>query len=143
MCKDIFNESPTTSIKQLFKDERSKLNDDRGFFNICATYLGGRSYNKFLDYSLFAIKLNRIWAKHCWLEKGSDWTEMWAAIMNLLTDDRHDMYQNVPYELDAAVKDMSDEKKVAFWGDVATTLIECINVNGTGDVSFRFRIDEE
>lgn len=79
LCEDIFDELPgNTDIKSFFhhmriKENSKKNNDDntdRGFFRFCSCYLGGREYNEFLDFSLFAIKLNAIYNKHCYLEQG-------------------------------------------------------------------------
>ena len=114
--------------------------DDRGFFRFCSQWLGGRGYNEFLDYSLFAIKLNHIYHEHDHPGIDNEWERMEEAITNLLADDRHDMYQNIPYELDDVAATLKDPAK--FWSDVVDAMIECINVHGTGDVAHKFIIEE-
>jgi len=161
MCKDMFDKTPEdTSIKGFFREMRKRENakkddddnTDRGFFVLCTNYLGGRSYNRFLDYSLFAIKLNYIHNKWCTMFKRDDgkwsqwvegtWAEMSKAILNLLADDRHDMWQNVQGEVLAVGVLLEAELQKSFWADVVDAMIDCINVEGTGDISVGFVIEE-
>lgn len=146
MCKDIFDQTLNgTSIKEFFQEMRkAESNSDREFFMLCIGYLGGRGYNEFLDYSLFAIKLNVIFNKyHLYTNV---WSRMREAITNLLFDDRHDYFQNGACELDDFAKGFKGEhedKAEEFWSLVVDGMIECINVNGTGDVSVNFTIPEK
>ena len=148
MLSGMFNKlpNPGQSVKGFIKEQRPNFGKDANFFNLMIRYLGSRSYNEFLDYSLLAIKLNAIYNKHCFLVEGT-WDEMQGAISKLLTDDRHDLWQNLPYYLDdasrAIEKKNGAEKVSAFWADVVDALIDCINVNGTGDISVNFTIEEE
>ncbi len=149
MCKDIFDVLPKgTSIKEFFSEMRAlksseQGNTDENFFNLCVHYLGGRSYNGFLDYSLFAIKLNVIYNNHCWLESDCSGKRMEEAIMRLLMDDRHDMWQNIPYALIDVAKGLPSDKKEAFWSDIVDALIDCVNIKGTGDISPTFKVLED
>lgn len=157
MCKDIFDGTPKgVSIKEFFQQMRKKKNGDKNanknFFHLCSHYLGGRSYNEFFDYSLFAIKLNYIHVKWCTMFKRDDgkwsqwvegtWAEMSKAILNLLADDRHDMWQNVPEEIGSVATLLEPELREPFWSDIVDATIECINVKGTGDISVTFVIKE-
>jgi len=154
LCYDLFGQTPDKiNVKEFFQIMRQtkyeKYNDtesipDGVFFCHCAGYLGGRGYNNFLDYSLLAIKLNAIFKKYNRGAENLPWKKINEAVICLLTDDRHDMYQNIPYFLGDIVKEITTlDKKKAFWADVATSLIECINVNGTYDVSVNFSILED
>ncbi len=153
LCKDLFGETPKgASIREFFQQMRKKYDSNRSFFMTCSQYLGGRSYNEFFDYSLFAIKLNHIHKKWCTSFRRDDgkwsqwvdgsWEEMSKAILNLLADDRHDMWQNVPSELNNVAILLDAELQLFFWTDVVDAMIECINVRGTGDISVGFVIKE-
>lgn len=148
MLSDIFDKlpRPRQSVKGFIREQRADLRTDVEFFNSIISYLGGRGYNEFLDYSLLAIKLNAIYNKHCFLVEGT-WDKMQEAISKLLTDDRHDLWQNLPYHLgdisEAIQKKNGSEKAAAFWSDVVDALIDCINVNGTGDISVNLTIEEK
>ena len=137
-----------SSIKKTFEHHRNLYNDDKRFFNAVIHYLGGRGYNEFLDYSLFATKLNVIFEKH-WYDIPENIMDKYErieehpcseAVTGLLFDDRHDLYQNLPYQLDDIEK--GQENKEEFWKKVTNALIECINVNGTEDVSCAWKINE-
>jgi len=152
LCKDMFNMMPSTdetgapSIKALFIDRWQDLVKNQGrthrdVFSFYCQFLGGRGYNEFLDYSLFAIKLNHLYNKHSTPSVDNKWRRMEEAITNLLADDRHDMYQNVPYELEDVAETFDDPEK--FYEDVLWAMIACINTEGTGDIAHRFVIEEE
>jgi hypothetical protein len=144
LCKDLFDETPgDKSIKEFFEQMRKKKDDNRAFFRCCSQLLGGRGYNEFLDYSLFAIKLNKI-SNDMPLSCRAPQKGILKAISNLLHDDRHDMYQNIPYELDEYAQGLivSDNLN-KFWEAVVDAMIDCINVNGTGDISTNFVITED
>lgn len=151
LCKDLFDKTPDgDSVKELFQEmrewdhapwQKGATYMDKRFFELCSQYLGGRSYNKFLDYSLFAIKLNKIYNDHSSPGVDNKWERMEDAITNLLADDRHDMYQNVPYELEDVAETLGDNQE-GFWADVVDAMIDCINVEGTGDVAHNFYIEE-
>ena len=149
MISDIFDKlpKPRQSVKGFIKEQRKDSEEtDCAFFNLMIQYLGGRSYNKFLDYSLLAIKFNAVYDKHCFLVPGT-WEETKKAILDLLADDRHDLWQNLPYRLDSISKAIEEkkgpEKVDAFWADVVDAVIDCINIEGTGDISVNFAIEEE
>ena len=153
MCKDMFNEYPNQiSIKEFFRQQRKKENEkineddntDKGFFILCCNYLGGRGYNEFLDYSLFAIKLNYIFGKYRF-DKGADfnWKDVKEAIIDLLMDDRHDMYQNIPCGIEEMLKDSSKEIQSKVYSDIVDSLIDCVNTEGTGNISHTFNIKEK
>lgn len=153
MCRDMFDKTPRgNSVKEFFRLQRElenaeieegEDNTDRGFFVLCCNYLGGRGYNEFLDYSLLAIKFNQIYNDTSLYCSGYG-SRMREAISNLLHDDRHDMYQNIPYELDDYVKGFKKPEDVAkFWASVVDAMIDCINVAGTEDVSVNFTIRED
>jgi hypothetical protein len=151
LCKDLFDKTPDgDSVKELFQEmrewdhapwQKGATYMDKRFFGLCSQYLGGRSYNKFLDYSLLAIKLNHIYNKYWTPGVDNKWESMRSAILNLLADDRHDMYQNIPYELEEVAETLGD-KQGEFWSDVVDAMIECINVEGTGDIAHTFEIEE-
>ena len=140
MIKDIFGEMPDRpNIHEYFQKKREEYDNDRGFFNFTIQYLGGRSYNKFLDYALFAVKLDGIYRKYLYWQDGT-WEEMKEGIEDLLFDDRHDLWQNLPYILDRVIdiangneNPISVEDVQNFWRDVTTAMIECINIEGTGN----------
>lgn len=114
---------------------------DKGFFYWIIQYLGGRSYNCYLDYSLFAIKINTIMDQfHTWKEGQNE--SMKEAVEDLLWDDRHDCWQNLPYSLERFVEPMEKEKQEIFWDLIVEAMIQCINVEGTGDVSPKFYVKE-
>jgi len=147
MFQDFFDEVPNTpKIKEFICKKREDCGNDNNFFITLSIMLGGRSYNKFLDYSLFAIKLNAIHNKHCcsngWVN--GTWAEMKESLEDLLADDRHDMYQNVPYSLVRIAKALTKAGKDAdmFWKDVVDAMIQCVNINGTGDVSITYEVPE-
>lgn len=151
MIKDMFNEMPTTpDIYKYFQSKREEVKNDRKFFMDVIQYLGGRSYNKFLDYSLFAIKIVGIYRKYLYWHDTAWHTlhdEDGDGVVNrLLFDDRHDLWQNLPYILDDAINKANADKKPitienvnAFWSAIVTALIECINLDGTSDASVHIK----
>lgn len=150
LAKDIFDQPfDGTSVKVFFQKRRKdwdmqKPNGDQAFFNFIIYYLGGRGYNEFLDYSLFAIKLKAIHAKYCYWVDGT-FGEIKDAIEHLLFDDRHDLYQNLPYNLERIAELSKDNKHYSeekFWSEIVDAVISCINVNGTEDISVTFNIPE-
>lgn len=148
MLSDVFDELPGAhkGVKEFINEQKEDYEGTtRDFFHLIIQYLGGRSYNEFLDYSLLAIKLNAIHDKHCFLVSGTS-EDVDKAITKLLTDDRHDLWQNLPYYMDdvakAVEKKKGAEKANNFWIAVVDAVIDCVNVNGTGDVSVNFTIKE-
>lgn len=145
LCTDLFDKAPTgSSINKFFQRMREEhKGGDKSFFHKCIQYLGGRGYNEFLDYSLFAIKLNVIFNKY-YLDS-DQWRPMREAITNLLFDDRHDYWQNGPSELTEFAEGFgdNDDIKDSFWELVVDSMLECINVEGTEDVSVKFVIIEK
>ena len=148
MLSDIFDElpKPGQGVKEFINEQRMDSEKTNcAFFHLVIQYLGGRSYNEFLDYSLLAIKLNAIYNKYCY-GLGA-WDDMQKAILKLLTDDRHDLWQNLPYYLNdvskALDKEKGSEEADTFWLDIIMATIDCINVNGTGDISVNFIVKEE
>lgn len=149
MLSDVFDKlpRPRQSIKGFINEQRKdNTGTDAEFFYLMIQYLGGRSYNRFLDYSLLAIKLNDIHDKHCFLVPGTS-EDIDQAVTKLLNDDRHDLWQNLPYYLEDITKAVEEkhgaDKVKAFWFDVVGAVVDCINVRGTGDVSVNFTIEEE
>ncbi len=147
LCKNLFGKtSGGANIKKFFQEMRETekyYDNDRYFFMVCSQYLGGRGYNEFFDYSLFAIKLNSIHHKlnsNGWVEGSRE--KMTEVILDLLADDRHDMWQNTPLLLDKIATLLDSEMQGFFWSDVVDAMIRCINVYGTGDVSVNFVIKE-
>lgn len=152
LYKDMFGDGKVLSkFRDAIKEKRSLQNDDRKFANFLINWIGGRSYNGFLDYSLLAIKMNRLFSNEmrhaipsiCWFGKDGDIGDIKDLIGDLLWDDRHDLYQNMPYILDRIYKEMKDGPgKSHFWTLITDAIIDCINVHGTGDVAFKFHIPE-
>ena len=147
LCKDMFDEMPNVpDIHKFFHTKREEYNDDRKFFLSVIQFLGGRSYNNFMDYSLLAIKLTYIHNKYI-PRSYHTWEHMKDGIEYLLGDDRHDLWQNLPYILDDVIKgtkeiigpQFSDEQINKFWEAVVTAIIECINTDGTGDKSVQIK----
>lgn len=151
LVKDLFGdvafEAGITDIKNIFQKQREKYDDDGRFFNCIIQYLGGRGYNDFLDYSLFAIKMHLILAPYWWRNFGEenypgDENPCTDIVTDLLFDDRHDLWQNMPYCLDDIHKALTNEESVDMWKRIVDAIIECINVKGTGDVSVNFVVKE-
>ena len=145
MLSDIFGKVELKeSVKAMFQEKRAEVKDDKVFFNRVIQYLGGRGYNEFLDYGLFALKLKELFGPIWWKVSDKDSGHPCKeALDRLLLDDRHDLWQNLPYyleEIEGAYK--TEEDKAAFYKKVVDALIECINVHGTGDRAYTFVIKE-
>jgi hypothetical protein len=123
LMEDCFEQLPKTSNLALFLFQRAKVLGYENFFNLFIQYVGGRGYNQFLDYGLFALKLNNIFGKEI-IDGKFIAPEM---TFSLLHDDRHDLYQNLPY----GIQKCKIENK---WKLATIALIESFNENGTGDV---------
>ena len=144
MFRDMFGQLPDIpDVHEFMHSKRKEYDNDHKFFHLIIQFLGGRSYNCFLDYSLFAIKLNYIHDK-CIPNSYNTWEKMKEGIDYLLADDRHDLWQNLPYVLDDVIKEdehqpISEVGIEKFWAAVVTAIIECINVEGTGDRSISIK----
>ena len=152
LCTDMFGKNAILLPKfrdMLAKEREGK--EDRDFFNYLIDWLGGRSYNKFLDYSLLAIKINYIFKnmqgvnEDSWYgTKGNDVGDIKNIINCLLYDDRHDLCQNMPYALDRVYDLMKEGKdKDNFWKYMVNAVISCINTRGTGDTTECLIISED
>ena len=132
-------------VKEEFQRQREKRGDDKAFFEMVIQYLGGRGYNGYLDYSLFAIKLAKICSDSSVNSApGANGLEpSYEVVISLLYGDRHDLWQNLPYSLASIADDMEGpEEQKQFYTNVVAAMIECINVAGTGDVVHKFHIKE-
>lgn len=130
-------------IKDYFLNKFKNEGEDEFLKNLY--WFGSRSYNEFLDYSLFAIKISNFYAKsnYKFVEEYDSFKDIEDIIIYLLFDDRHDMYQNVPYCLNRIINGMQEEKdKKEFKIFLCCAFIESINVHGDGDVAFRMSIPE-
>lgn len=143
LLKDLFgNFEFKVSVKDIFEAERTKKGNDQKFFEFIIQYLGGREYNKFLDYSLLAIKMKVLLQPYWWKGFGQD-NPCRNIITDLLFNDRHDLWQNMPYYLNDIHKALDEEEAFALWKNTVDAVISCINVQGTGDVSINFEIQEQ
>jgi len=134
------------SVKEEFQHQREIRGDDRAFFEMVIQYLGGRGYNEYLDYSLFAVKLAKIFSDSSVnsVPGANGLSPQDEAVISLLYDDRHDLWQNLPYSLASIANDMEDpEEQKQFYTNVVSAMIECINVSGTGNVAHKFHIKEK
>jgi hypothetical protein len=134
-----------TSVRGIIQEERAKTADDKEFFLLLIQYIGGRGYNNFLDYGLYALKLKELldplW--FCAAENTSKEPPARHAIDSLMYDDRHDLWQNLPYSIQEIESCLpTEEEKKLFMGNVLDALIECINVRGTGDTMFTSIVKE-
>jgi len=102
-------------------------------------FLGGRGYNQFLDYGLLLLKVSQYFKGIMWngdfLE---EYTKTIADLYHfLMFDDRHDLWQNLPYALDKMIPGFSvndeDSRDMGVYLKLCEMLIECINEDGTGD----------
>lgn len=133
LFKDCFNKLPDTPDIYLFLLNEAE-EDYKKFFNHFIQYVGGKSYNEFLDYSLLIVKLIKICNKYSneiYKIKNND---IYKFILNRLIDDRHDLWQNLLYILDdlKSIKDIDKEFAIA--------LIESFNSKGTGDIIFNINL---
>lgn len=152
LCKDMFGGIKIVSkFHHMIANKRLEYKEnDQQFCNYLISWLGGRSYNNYLDYSLLAIKMNYMFEhmkginEDSWFgTKGNDVGDIKELINDLLYDDRHDLYQNMPYILERIYKDMEKgPDKDNFWTNIVNRIIECINVHGTKDASVHFSIEE-
>lgn len=137
------------SFREMVINKRTEYNNDLKFCNHLINCLGSKDYNNFLDYSLLAIKLNHM-LKHMrgvpdilWFGEDEDEGLIKEVINDLLYDDRHDLYQNMPYILEDIYTKIKDgPEKDVFWKCIVNIIIECINVHGTGDVSTSYSVKE-
>ena len=150
LYKELSNNTTVfTNFKEMVAIRRKEEDDDRKFCYYLLNVLGCRSYNEFLDYSLIAIKINSLFKSMkgipnvCWFGNNKNKGLIKKLIEDLLYDDRHDLYQNMIYALDEIYKQIKEkETKDFFWGSIVDILIDCINTEGTEDVSANFVIKE-
>ena len=130
LFKDCFEVLPDDADLQAWLRAKSKKMGSEDFFNRFIQFVGQRGYNEFLDYGLFALKLNAIFGNEVVEDKFiQDGYLAKSMTDSLLHDDRHDLYQNLPYDIQRSQL----ENK---WDLVVAALIESFNENGTGDVAF-------
>jgi len=151
LCQDLFYDYEIPlgrNFRSMLKKLRKLFNNDCKFAKCLFSVICGRGYNEFMDYSLMAIKFNAMFQDidvddSAWYGKEGDTGDIKKLITNLLWDDRHDLWQNAPYQLDRIYIDVKNAKdKEAFWLRVADIMVDCINVHGTEDVSVSFIIKE-
>lgn len=130
------------SIKGVFMNERKIMEDDERFFNMIIQYLGGRGYNNFLDYSLLTIKMRHILDPVWWNVEKDGENVCRALVMLILLDDRHDLWQNMPYYMDDICKAAGPEMATLLRSQTLDAVIDCISVDGVGDVSMNFTVEE-
>jgi len=105
------------------------MDDQRERFYEMIRYLGNRVYNRYLDYGALLLGIT-------WIVKESGTVEfsynavkvMQKVYFYLMFDDRHDLYQNLPGELDRLELTNRD----MFWRLVSAIVVTCINEEGTG-----------
>ena len=121
----------------------------RGFVKQMLGVFGGRGYNQFLDYPLIAVKLNQLFCeqnRYKWKDErvdDKDWFDLASECVKLLLwDDRHDLYQNLPYTLDDLYKLAKEDLAGTFWHDIAKILIESFNCDGSGNICHKFEVEE-
>jgi hypothetical protein len=123
----------TPNLKHELELQLKELGPEK-FFSLVIMYLGGRGYNEFLDYSLFFLKLRKIFEDCSDIEEKE--TELFLIsdqlCHRLLWDDRHDLYQNLPYILEELPYNRYDK--------VCVALIESFNPKGTGDIIYKHSI---
>ena len=149
LCKHMFGDMEMSPrFRDMVINKRIEYNNDLGFSHHLLGWLGGRSYNNFLDYSLLAIKLNYMFGHMksvpnvLWFGKDEDMGLIKELINHLLYDDRHDLWQNMPYILgEIYIKIKEGPEKDNFWKHIVNAIIDC-NVNGTGDVSASYIVEE-
>lgn len=124
-----FDDTPKSSVKLFLAKQREKLGD-ADFVQTMFSFYGGRGYNQFLDYKLLAIKFAVMLDKfHL-----DGYEKVYEIVSHLFFDDRHDMYQNIPYYLQDLIE-LNVERKKDILSSVAYALIDCFNVNGTEDIN--------
>lgn len=134
--KDMWDELPNDPNIKKYLASKNKELGSRKFCSTMLYWFGNRSYNKFLDYSLLAIKFAN-WYTHR-VKTKNDTDDAYIIcrdiVTHLLWDDRHDMWQNIPYLIDKLDVDISFYNLLAQW------IIECFNVYGTGDLSVKWNL---
>lgn len=144
LCEDMFESMPNKiNIKEFFKEKAAEMGDSRKAFYTMIDWIGGRSYNQFLDYGLFALKFIQICREKEFYWDIKEWEPVREAVSYLLFDDRHDVGGNAGSRIGKVGGQLNDEKQVHFYDLLTTALIECINVNGTEDQAYKFTIKEE
>lgn len=131
-----FSEIPKKpDIYTFFMEMVDKLGHEKFSRRMLYTY-GSRSYNNYLDYQLLACKFanlfdklaNSTWTTNFSSEMnnfvGDCWEEVDDIVTNLFFDDRHDMYQNIPYSLDKISEKFSASDKEKLWEKISNILIE-------------------
>ena len=127
--KMAFNELPTEPGIYKFLDKMRVKLGNREFLNTVWYWYGGRGYNEFVDYSLLALKIRFLAPRTQHMPNpttGEDYIT--ESVKELLFDDRHDFYQNIPYLLNPFLN-VHPELEESF----AMAWIECFNIKGTGD----------
>ncbi|MCK4528835.1 hypothetical protein KAW18_15815 [candidate division WOR-3 bacterium] len=150
LCNEMFKDTKILpKFRDMIADKKIICDNDQKFSHYLISYLGSRSYNKFLDYSLLATKLNYIFSNmkgisaESWYGTEGDEGTIKELIGDLLYDDRHDLWQNMPYYLEDIYKNMEKgPDKENFWKYIVNAIIDCINVHGTNDVSASFIVEE-
>jgi len=93
-------------------------------------YLGNRGYNCFLDYGQLLLKLTRFLITSDLVKYSSELHKrLHQLYYYLMLDDRHDLYQNLPYELEKV--EVTDETQ--YWYQLSRILVACLNEDGTFD----------
>lgn len=138
-----FPKSPR--IKEYFYNKLKREGEDE--FLKVLYWLGSRGYNELLDYSLFAIKIsNHLSRQRYSFDQYFEFDKVVIdnLIPELLFGDRHDLSQNAPYYFNDIIKSLENEDdKKKFKEFLCNAIIECINVNGTGDTIFKMSVKED
>ena len=93
-------------------------------------YLGNRVYNCFLDYGALLLRLTRYMITSDIVVYDSDLHKRLHQMYYYLTlDDRHDLYQNLPGELER----VKTTDELQYWNRLCHILVSCINESGTYD----------
>ena len=129
-------EVPSRDWRGAISEERQNIGDEE-FVLKMVYWTGGRSFNLFLDYGLMALKVKSLEEElNLYLEPvGNNHPPVRNIVDEYLWDDRHDIYQNVPYYLGEIKGQLPTKEWKVFIHRFADALLESFNPAGTGDIS--------
>jgi hypothetical protein len=100
--------------------------DDKSFCDFCLYWFGGRSLNRYMCYDSLAIDLARYVRR---LSFSTNYGALMEGVSKLLWDDRHDLYQNLPYHIEDFLKE-SPELEDEFYAMLKKAILKALDPHG-------------
>jgi len=135
---------PYERVKDFLQRKREELGDKK-FVSRMIYWTGCRSFNRFEEHGLLALNLANFFNFTFSCFNTLDFSEVVIKelVGEYLFDDRHDIYQNIPYTLEEILKASTEEEKEEILAFFAKIYIDCFNPNGTAETSSLWKYPEE